>query len=176
MLDYLATRREIDPTRIGFYGPSWSGYWAVKMAVVEHARLKAVVAQGVPVHHYFTPEYQKVSLNTPEYLMDLFPAREPSTEWTVEQFLAFGPRMSLKSQGILERKSAPILMINGVEDTQQPIDDLYLASTSLKGGVKEAWVNPNGMHMGLSADWPLQRIAAEVVAPWMIKQLNTKSH
>jgi esterase FrsA len=172
-LDYFATRREIDPKRIGFYGGSWSGYWAVKMAVVERARLKAVVAQGLPAHHYFTPEWQKVAVNTPEYLMDLFPARAAVYGvQTMEQFLAFGPRMSLKNQGLVERESAPILMVNGAKDSQVPIDDLYLAFTSLKGAIKEAWVNPNGMHMGRSDDWPTQRIQAEVVAPWMIKHLK----
>jgi esterase FrsA len=172
-LDYLATRHEIDASRIGFYGGSWSGYWATKMAVVERARLKAVVAQGLPVHHYFTPEWQKVAVNTPEYLMDLFPARAAvyGVE-TMQQFLDFGPRMSLKNQGVIERESAPILMVNGVKDSQVPIDDLYLAFGSLKGATKEAWVNPNGMHMGRSADWPTQRIQAEVVAPWMMKQLK----
>ena len=176
VLDYFATRPEIDARRIGFYGGSWSGYWATKMAVVEKARLKAVVAQGLPVHHYFTPEWQKVAVNTPEYLMDLFPARASvyGVE-TMEQFLAFGPRMSLKNQGVLEREAAPILMINGAGDTQVPIDDLYLAFATLKGSVKEAWVNPKGFHMGRSADWAVQRIRTEVIVPWMMKQLRSDS-
>jgi hypothetical protein len=176
VLDYFATRREIDASRLGFYGGSWSGYWTTKMAVVERARLKAVVAQGLPVHHYFTPEWQKVAVNTPEYLMDLFPARASvyGVE-TMEQFLAYGPRMSLKNQGILEQEAAPILLINGVGDTQVPIDDLYLAFTSLKGSVKEAWANPKGMHMGRSADWPVQRIRSEIIVPWMVKHLKAES-
>jgi esterase FrsA len=173
VLDYFATRREIDSKRIGFYGGSWSGYWAVKLAVVERARLKAVVAQGLPVHHYFTPEWQKVAVNTPEYLMDLLPARAMVYGVdTLEQFLAYGPRMSLKNQGILEREAAPILMVNGLKDSQVPIDDLYLAFTSLKGSVKEAWANPDGMHMGRSADWSTQRIRSDIVAPWMIRHLK----
>lgn len=175
VLDYFATRPEIDSSRQGFYGGSWSGYWATKMAVVEKARLKAVVAQGLPVHHYFMPEWQKVAVNTPEYLMDLFPARASvyGVE-TMEQFLAFGPRMSLKNQGVLEREAAPILLINGAGDTQVPIDDLYLTFTTLKGSVKEAWVNPKGFHMGRSADWPVQRIRTEVIVPWMTKQLSRR--
>lgn len=175
VLDYFGTRPEIDASRIGFYGGSWSGYWATKMAVVEKARLKAVVAQGLPVHHYFMPEWQKVAVNTPEYLMDLFPARASvyGVE-TMEQFLAFGPRMSLKNQGVLERDAAPILMINGAGDTQVPIDDLYLAFSTLKGSVKEAWVNPKGFHMGRSADWAVQRIRTEVIVPWMTKQLSRR--
>lgn len=74
-LDYLVKRPEIDASRIGFYGGSWSGYWAVKLSVVERARLRAVASQGLPAHFYFQPEWQKVAVNTPEYLMDLLPAR-----------------------------------------------------------------------------------------------------
>ena len=172
VLDYFKTRPEIDSNRLGFYGGSWSGYWATKMSVVERARLKAVVAQGLPVHHYFTPEWQKVAVKTPEYLMDLFPARASVYGvTTMEQFLDFGPKMSLKNQGVLEKEAAPILFINGVGDTQVPIDDLYIAFRSLKGSVKQAWVNPQGFHMGRSADWPVQRIRTEVVVPFMIKHL-----
>jgi fermentation-respiration switch protein FrsA (DUF1100 family) len=83
--------------------------------------------------------------------------------------------MSLKNQGILEREAAPILLVNGVGDTQVPIDDLYLAFTTLKGAAKEAWVNPKGMHMGRSADWSTQRIRSEIVVPWMLKQLKAES-
>jgi len=175
VIDYFHTRPEIDAKRLGFYGGSWSGYWATKMAVVERARLSAVVAQGLPVHHYFTPEWQKVAIKTPEYLMDLLPARASvyGVE-TLEQFLAFGPRMSLKNQGILNREAAPILLINGQGDTQVPIDDLYLAFTELKGAIKQAWVNPIGLHMGRSAEWPVQRIRTDMVLPFMLRHLKPK--
>jgi hypothetical protein len=33
--------------------------------------------------------------------------------------------MSLLSQGYLDKPSVPMLAINGLEDTQQPIDDLF---------------------------------------------------
>ncbi|HET9149144.1 MAG TPA: alpha/beta fold hydrolase, partial [Alphaproteobacteria bacterium] len=71
VLDWFATRSDIDSKRIGLYGGSWSGYWAVKMAIVEHARLRAVVAQGPGVHYYFQRDWQKTAVNAPEYLMDL---------------------------------------------------------------------------------------------------------
>ena len=172
-LDYLVTRPEIDAKRIGFYGGSWSGYWAVKMAVVEKDRLRAVVSQGTPAHYYFQPEWQRVAVNTPEYLMDLFPARAMVYGVdTLDQFLAYGPRMSLKTQGILDRPSSPMLLVNGVKDSQVPIADLYLAASSLPGGIKETWVNPDGGHMGNNGVWPSERIRKEVVAPWMVKMLK----
>ena len=172
-LDYLVKRPEIDATRIGFYGGSWSGYWAVKMAVVEKDRMRAVVSQGTPAHYYFQPEWQRVAVNTPEYLMDLFPARAMVYRVdTLDQFLAYGPRMSLKTQGILDRPSTPMLLVNGVKDSQVPIADLFLAASSLPGGIKETWVNPDGGHMGNNGVWPSERIRKEVVAPWMVKMLK----
>ena len=172
-LDYLTKRPEIDAARVGFYGGSWSGYWAVKMAVVEKDRLKAVVSQGTPAHDYFQPEWQKVAVNTPEYLMDLFPARAMVYEVkTLDEFLAYGPRMSLKAQGILDKPSAPLLLVNGTRDSQVPISDLFLAARSLPGGPKEIWVNPNGRHMGADETWGSERIRAEVVTPWLIRQLK----
>src|SRR5258708_11903806 len=45
VLDYLQTRPEVDKTRIRVDGQSFGAYWATKLAILEHARLKAVVAQ-----------------------------------------------------------------------------------------------------------------------------------
>lgn len=74
-LDYLIKRPEIDASRIGFYGGSWSSYWAIKLAVVEKKRLRAVVSQAAGFDHYFSQQWQRVGVNTAEYLMDLLPAR-----------------------------------------------------------------------------------------------------
>jgi pimeloyl-ACP methyl ester carboxylesterase len=173
VLDWFATRKDVDSKRIGFYGGSWSGYWAAKMAIVEHARLRAVVAQGVGVHYYFQREWQAKAVNTPEYLMDLFPARASVYGvTTLDQFLAFGPRMSLKAQGLLNKPASPILLVNGARDTQVPIQDLYLAFDTMYC-LKEAWVNPSGGHMGRDDGyWSSQRIRAKIVAPWMIRHLT----
>jgi pimeloyl-ACP methyl ester carboxylesterase len=172
-LDYLTRRQEIDAKRIGFYGGSWSGYWAVKMAVVEKERLRAVVSQGTPAHHYFQPEWQRVAVNTPEYLMDLFAARAMVYQVdTLEQFLDYGPKMSLKTQGILEKPSAPMLLVNGTKDSQVPIADLFLVASTVPGGPKETWVNPDGGHMGNNIAWPSERIRKEIVAPWMVRMLT----
>jgi esterase FrsA len=170
-LDYLQTRPEIDSKRIGFYGGSWSGYWAAKMAILERDRLRAVVAQGVGVHYYFQPEWQRTALGTPEYLMDLFAARASVYGVsTLDDFLAFGPKMSLIALGLIDKPSAPTLLINGERDSQVPIEDLHLLLRH--GSPKEAWVNPNGMHMGRSPDWPSQKIQREVTVPWMVRMLK----
>jgi esterase FrsA len=170
-LDYLATRPEIDAKRIAVQGGSWSGYWAAKLGIVERDRLKAVVVQGGPIHHYFQPEWQSKALGTREYLFDLFPARASVYEAkSLEEFLAYGPRMSLQNQGLIGRPSAPMLLVNGDKDTQVPIADLDLMLHS--GSPKDAWVNPGGGHMGRSSEWPDGKIFEKIVAPWLARQLG----
>ena len=172
-LDHLVKRPDVDADRLGYMGGSWSGYWATKMAIVGAKRFKGVVAQGLPVHYYFQPEWQKVAVNTPEYLMDLLPARAMVYGVsTLDEFLAYGPKMSLKTQGLLDKPSAPMLLVNGTNDTQVPIADLHLVASTVPGGVKETWVNPNGGHMGADREWGSDRIRKEVTTPWLVKKLK----
>jgi len=175
VLDYLATRPEVDSKRIVVRGNSWSGYWAAKLAYVERARIRGAVVQGGPVHDYFTPEWQREALGTPEYLFDLFAARASVYGVkTMDEFLAYGPRLSLKEEGFLGKPSAPMLIANGEKDSQVPISDLYLLLHS-GGSAKEAWVNPDGMHTGRSEEWPNSRIFEEVVLPWIKARLEPPS-
>jgi esterase FrsA len=169
-LDYLATRPEVDAKRIVVQGGSWSGHWAARLAILEKDRLRGAVVQGAPIHGYFQPEWQMQALGTREYLFDLFAARASVYGVnTLDEFLAYGPRMSLKNGGLLDRPSAPMLLVNGEHDTQVPIADLDLLLHA--GSPKEAWVNPGGGHMGRSAEWPDGRIFREVVAPWIARRL-----
>ena len=170
-LDYVATRPEIDARRVVVQGGSWSGYWAAKLGIVERDRLKAVVVQGGPIHNYFQPEWQSKALGTREYLFDLFPARASVYgAGSLDEFLAFGPKMSLKAQGLLGQPSVPMLLVNGDRDTQVPIADLDLMLHT--GSPKEAWVNPAGGHMGRSSDWPDGKIFEKVVVPWIARQVG----
>ncbi|NBX88812.1 MAG: alpha/beta fold hydrolase, partial [Betaproteobacteria bacterium] len=171
VIDALHSRSDIDASKIGFQGVSWGGHWAARMAHAEPQRLKAVVNWAGPVHAYFQREWQLKALGTREYLFDLFPARASvyGVE-TLEDFLSYGPRMSLKDAAALGKASAPQLLVNGERDTQVPIDDLYLV---LKTGTpKEAWVNPEGGHIGRGKDWSDGRIFAEIVVPWFQRKLR----
>jgi esterase FrsA len=170
-LDVLLARPDIDPARVAVQGVSWSGYWAAKLAVVERQRIKAVVVQGGPAHGYFQPEWQLKALGTREYLFDLPAARQAIYgARNLDEFLAFGPKLSLQRLGLLDQPSVPMLLINGERDTQVPIADLDLLLHH--GSPKEAWVNPTGGHLGRSAEWPDQRIHAQVVVPWLLRQLK----
>jgi len=171
VIDAMQNRTDIDPQRIGFQGGSWGGHWSVRMAYAEPVRLKAVVNWAGPVHTYFQREWQLKALGTREYLFDLFPARAAVYGVdTLEDFLAYGPKMSMKDSGALGKPSAPMLLVNGEKDTQVPIDDLYIL---LKQGTpKESWVNPEGGHIGRGKDWSDARIQNEVMVPWLARKLS----
>jgi len=175
VLDYLATRPEVDSKRIAVRSISWSGYWAAKLAYEQKARIRGVVIQGGPIDGYFSPEWQKPGLNTDEYLFDLFPARAAIYGVnTLDEFLAYGPHLSLKTEGFLGKSSAPMLIANGAKDTQVPIGDLYLLLQS-GGSAKSAWVNPDGGHTGRSEEWTNGKIFDEVVLPWIKLQLQPET-
>lgn len=171
VIDAMQNRTDIDPERIGFQGGSWGGHWSVRMAYAEPVRLKAVVNWAGPVHTYFQREWQLKALGTREYLFDLFPARAAVYGVdTLEDFLAYGPKMSMKDSGALGKPSAPMLLVNGEKDTQVPIDDLYILLK--QGAPKESWVNPEGGHIGRGKDWSDARIQNEVMVPWLARKLS----
>jgi pimeloyl-ACP methyl ester carboxylesterase len=172
VLDYVAQRPELDARRVVVYGGSWGGHWAARLAYTEKARIRGAVVQGGPVHEYFQPEWQKKAIGTREYLFELFEARAAIYGVSnLEDFLAYGPKMSLVTSGLIAQPSAPMLLINGLKDTQVPPEDLLLLMRS--GSPKEVWFNPNGGHMGRSAELSDQRIFETVTLPWAVRVLRT---
>ena len=174
VIDYLQTRPEVDKMRIGMDGQSFGAYWATKLAIIEQARLKAVVAQSPPAHVTFDREFviQK-TLGNREYLFGLGPALMSIYEnaKTLDDLANFMPKMSLLTQGLIGKPTAPMLIISGALDTQVPISDTYLLLSS--GDVpKEAWINPQGGHLGRQVRiWPDPVIFKKVIIPWLVRNL-----
>jgi esterase FrsA len=160
VIDALQSRTDLDSSKIGFQGVSWGGHWAARVAYAEPQRIKAVVNWGGPVHAYFQKDWQTKALGTREYLFDLFQARAA----------VYGPRMSLKDAQALNKPSAPQLLVNGQKDSQVPIEDLDMVLRS--GSAKQAWVNPEGGHLGRDKLWSDGRIFSEVIVPWFSQQLK----
>ncbi|OGA50865.1 MAG: hypothetical protein A3F74_00930 [Betaproteobacteria bacterium RIFCSPLOWO2_12_FULL_62_58] len=73
-----------------------------------------------------------------------------------------------KDQGLLECPSAPLLLVNGKKDDQQPIEDLYLLLEY--GNPKEARVYPEGGHMGRSPGTTDEEIIGLIVR-WLKSKL-----
>ena len=64
---------------------------------------------------------------------------------TGEEWIEYAPKLSLLEQGILDKPCAPLLCVNGVNDTVFPIADMHLLLES--GNPKAARFYPGG-HMG----------------------------
>jgi hypothetical protein len=170
-LDHLAQRPDVDADRIVAQGRSWSGHWAAKLAITERDRLRGSVIHGGPIHHYFQPQWLTSSLSTGEYLYDYLEAKcAMHGAKDLDDLLARARPFSLLEQGLLDRPSCPMLVVNGARDTQVPIADLYLLLEH--GDAKDAWVNPQGGHMGRSPQWPGSAIAEKVLMPWMLQKLG----
>ena len=173
VIDYLLTRPDVDGNRLAVIGASWGGHWAAVLGFTEKDRLKGAVVWGGPTDRYFQREWQERALGTREYLFDLFAARASVYgTTTLDEFLNYGPRMSLQSRNFIGKPSTPMLLINGEKDSQVPIDDLYLLLRS--GSPKEAWVNPQGGHIGRGSGWPDGKIVTDVALPWLSRAVNAK--
>jgi len=175
VIDYLESRPEVDKTRIGVDGQSFGAYWATKLAIVEHARLKAVVAQSPPVDATFEKNFvvQK-TLGNREYLFGLGPALMSIFEGAnkIEDLGEILPKLSLVNQHLLGKPTTPMLIIAGALDTQVPVSDAYLLLSS--GDVpKEAWINPQGGHLGRQVKiWPDPIIFRKILVPWLVRNLE----
>ena len=170
VFDWAETRADIDSTRMFMRGVSWGGHWATRVAFKEKERLLGAINHGGAVHHFFQPDWQLKALGTREYLMGLFDARAAVFGVnTLDEFLEYGPRMSLLIDEQIDRPSAPMLVMNGAKDSQVPIADQLLLLT--RGDAKEGWINPNGVHMGFGAGWGPERTINEIIAPWLNKKL-----
>ncbi len=87
---------------------------------------------------------------------------------TLEEFLDVAPTFSLKTMGLLDKPSAPLLGVNGKLDDQAPVDDIYLLMEH--GNPKSARIYPEGHHMGRTPGMPADEIATMIVG-WLKGQL-----
>src|SRR3984893_12414824 len=175
VIDYLETRPEVDNAGVGEDGQSFGAYWATKLSIVEHARLKAVVAQSPPVDATFEKNFvlQK-TLGNREYLFGLGPALMSIFAGgnKIEDLAEILPKLSLVNQHLLGKPTTSMLIIAGAQDTQVPISDAYLLLSS--GDVpKEAWINPQGGHLGRQVKiWPDPVIFRKILVPWLVRNLE----
>jgi esterase FrsA len=178
VIDYLQTRPEVDKTRIGVDGQSFGAYWATKLAIIEHARLKGVVAQSPLADATFQKDFLvNKTLGNREYLFGLVPALMSiyGGANSIEDLSVIFPKMSLVKQGLIGKPTSPMLIIAGALDTQVPISDAYMILSS--GDVpKEAWINPQGGHLGRQVKvWPDPVIFKQVIIPWLVRNLNAQA-
>jgi pimeloyl-ACP methyl ester carboxylesterase len=145
VFDWLAEHPGLDGKRLGIVGASTGGYWAVKLAHVRRDRVAAAICHGGCAHLAFTPEWIEQSQHG-EYPLELAETLACAFGMaTFEDWVEHAPRFSLLHQGVLDQPCAPLLLVNGTQDSVFPIQDMYLLLEH--GSPKSARLYPVG-HMG----------------------------
>jgi esterase FrsA len=146
VLDYLLRRPEVERDKIAVVGASFGGHWSTKLAHLAPDKLRAAVNWGGGIHYFFQPEWQERSRHADSYLFDLIEARAHLFgRKTFDELCQVMPELSLLDQGLLDQPSAPLLIVNGKEDKQVPLEDFYLL---LEHGNPKAIRLFAGGHMG----------------------------
>ena len=174
-MDYLETRADIDGKRIACMGGSFGGYWAAKLAHVEAKRLSGAVNWGAGVHRTFQEEWLRPALTVTasQYLMgpaSLLDARSYIFRAnSLEETLKTAPSLSLVTQGLIDQPCAPLLCINGKEDDQHPISDLYLLAEH--GSPKDLRIIAGAGHMGRIKGQSNDEVV-NIVTKWLQEKLS----
>ena len=146
IFDWIDSRADLDSGRVAVLGASTGGYWAAKLAHTHRTRIRAAVDHGGPAHIAFQSDWiARAQIGEyPFELAETLAAAFGGSSY--DDWLARAPRLSLLEQGVLDRPSAPLLLINGTQDTVFPIQDMHLLMEH--GDPKTArWYAHEG-HMG----------------------------
>ena len=174
-IDHLESRKDVDGKRIAVMGASFGGYWAAKLAHVEAKRLKGAVNWGAGVHYTFQEAWLRPALTerASQYLMgpgSLLDARSYVFRVkTLEEVLKIAPSLSLKKQGLMDQPSCPLLCINGKQDDQHPVEDIYLLLEH--GSPKDVRIFSEGGHMGRVPGQSNQEVL-DTVTRWLKQKLS----
>jgi esterase FrsA len=165
VLDWIGRQPRFDAERVGYWGASTGGYWAVKIAHTHRDRLACVVSHGGCVHHAFEPEWIETA-QWGEYPFELAETLAYAFGHnTFDEWLEYAPRLSLLRQGILDQPCTEILAVNGLHDSVFPISDCYLL---LEHGMPKSARFFDAAHMGYTPDtdatiidWIASRLAQQ---------------
>jgi pimeloyl-ACP methyl ester carboxylesterase len=149
---------------VGLLGRSFGGYWATKLAHLMPQRIAGAVNWGGGAHHMFQPEWIESSRYPDSYLMDLVETRRRMLGARDDaEYVEFFRRLSLLDQGLLDRPCAPLLLVNGKDDKQCPVDDIHLLLE--RGSPKTVRLFPGG-HMGLTPQ------TLPTIVQWLARQVR----
>jgi dienelactone hydrolase len=151
-LDALQKRPEIDGNRLGAFGVSRGGLWVMRLAAHDQ-RIKALISCAPGGVGYWGTDEERRELRlaaVERARTNWFGPRgtkpvtkEMSEEEQRREFL----RWSLKDNGLLDKLTMPMFLVNGKIDHLTPIGNLYLALESGPPAGRVARVYPDDGHI-----------------------------
>lgn len=150
--------------RMALVGRSFGGHWATKLAHLFPERFRGVVNWGGGVHYMFQRDWIETSRYPDSYLMELVETRSRMLgAANDEEYIEGFKKLSLLDQGLLDRPCAPLLLINGKNDTQCPISDIELLTEH--GDPKSVRLFAGRGHMGFGPG------TVETIIGWLHSRL-----
>lgn len=151
-LDALSARPEIDGARLGAFGVSRGGLWVMRLAALDQ-RVRALISCAPSgVGYRGTPEERAEWRKTLDARAKYWfgprgtrPAKPHAT--TEEEQRAQFLKWSLKDNGLLDKLTMPMFLVNGKQDHLSPIGNLYLALESGPPTGRVARVYPDDGHI-----------------------------
>ena len=129
LLDWIATRPELDKDRVAVYGGSYGGYMALASAVHYSQRLRAAVdVVGISNFVSFLE-------NTQDYRRDL--RRMEYGDERDPEMRAFLQRISPLNQ--VDRISIPLLVVQGQNDPRVPVTEAQQIVSALRERDNPVW-------------------------------------
>jgi dienelactone hydrolase len=156
VLDYIETRRDLDARRIGLSGVSLGGYYAPR-AAAHDTRIKACMALGGPF------VWAEAWDGLPELTREAFRVRAKCA--TAEEARRHAATLSL--QGVAQRITCPIFIMNGRLDRIVPCQDAERLAREVKGPV-ELVIIEDGNHVANNRAYRWRPFGAD----WMAEQLT----
>ena len=150
-IDWIAARPEVNSQQIGAFGISRGGYSVMQLAGTYPEMVRAVVANaGHPFGYKMTQE-EKQAVVDARNARATFAFGAPGGPQTFEQWsLDYEDeqfkRWTLSEQGILDRITQPVLMINGKHDHLAPVGNIYFMLENGPVGGREARIYPDDGH------------------------------
>ncbi|HTK14081.1 MAG TPA: alpha/beta fold hydrolase [Xanthobacteraceae bacterium] len=156
VVDFIGTRDDLDPSRIGLWGVSLGGYYAPRSVAFE-PRIKACIALSGPY------DFGAAWPTLPELTRNTFRVRSKcATDAEAQRHAS-----TLSLAGVTSQITCPLFLVTGKLDRVVPWQDAERLAREVKGPV-ELLVLDDGNHVANNRGyrWRLQS------ADWMAEQLR----
>lgn len=160
-LDFLQSRKYVDPNRIGIVGRSFAGYYATRVAALD-SRIRACVIWGA-------------LYNAAQDIFDVYPTIRDHLTWQTgakdhEQAREKLDKFTLDE--LAPRVNCPILIMHGEDDFLVPVSAAKKLYSVLTNSDKELRVYPSGQPGSVHCQYDNFADAIPYMCDWLYSKLT----